>query len=478
MATLNGQQINNTYSALIKTADNAALSAVEKEITDGVGTSSTLKLGTTSASFVGTLDVTGATVTGLPDSGVQSVVAGTNVTVDNTDPANPIVSATGGDAAGLVAGTGPDSMQSASFLTPNPANASGSSTIVLGNNSSSVGPSGIAIGNMASTGPEGDQIAIGSSAYANRQESIALGTRADATGVVSCAIGRDSEASGQFSQAFGFLAVANVDGAIALGDQVTASIGNTVSIKALETQTDSTPTAGGIIMSDAGGTNRRLNINATGGLQVDSTPVTVEAKIITPVRKFNTTGDNTWNFAHPTNSNNYANVGFSTLTDASINRRFFVELWADSISEVAVLVNSGQFDGALQAEIFDVHPETGMPRNVIAASSTSTTTGTGTFNWHTMNFGSSILVAYAQYYLTIKVVSGSTFGGIYGTLNLGAGIQRFVEIPNLAASPSNPNSAINFVTGMYDGSNITGNYALNYAFSYRVDSYPNLLFKP
>lgn len=38
--------------------------------------------------------------------GVQSVVAGTNVTVDNTDPANPIVSATGSGAAwGTITGT-------------------------------------------------------------------------------------------------------------------------------------------------------------------------------------------------------------------------------------------------------------------------------------------------------------------------------------------------------------------------------------
>lgn len=34
-------------------------------------------------------------------SGVQSVVAGTNVTVDNTDPANPIVSASGGAGSGI-----------------------------------------------------------------------------------------------------------------------------------------------------------------------------------------------------------------------------------------------------------------------------------------------------------------------------------------------------------------------------------------
>ena len=106
MATLTGNQIKNSYDGLIKTTDNAALGAVEKEITDGVGTSSTLKLGTTSASFVGDLDLTGATVTGLPDSGVQSVVAGTNVTVDNTDPANPIVNAAASGVTSIIAGGG------------------------------------------------------------------------------------------------------------------------------------------------------------------------------------------------------------------------------------------------------------------------------------------------------------------------------------------------------------------------------------
>ena len=28
--------------------------------------------------------------------GIQSIVAGTNITIDNTDPANPVVSSTGG----------------------------------------------------------------------------------------------------------------------------------------------------------------------------------------------------------------------------------------------------------------------------------------------------------------------------------------------------------------------------------------------
>ncbi len=40
--------------------------------------------------------ITGVSTSTSSGGGVQSVVAGTNVTVDNTDPSNPIVSSTGG----------------------------------------------------------------------------------------------------------------------------------------------------------------------------------------------------------------------------------------------------------------------------------------------------------------------------------------------------------------------------------------------
>jgi hypothetical protein len=48
--------------------------------------------------------------------GVQSVVAGTNVTVDNTDPANPIVSASGGGGASGIHVFNPISGQSVSAV--------------------------------------------------------------------------------------------------------------------------------------------------------------------------------------------------------------------------------------------------------------------------------------------------------------------------------------------------------------------------
>jgi len=95
MATLFDKQIDLTYQGLIKTTDNAAIGAAEKNLTDGIGNASTLSVGTTSASFTGTLDLTGATVTGLPATGVTSIIAGTGISVD-TATGDVTVTATGG----------------------------------------------------------------------------------------------------------------------------------------------------------------------------------------------------------------------------------------------------------------------------------------------------------------------------------------------------------------------------------------------
>ena len=121
MATLFNQPIDTTYQGLIKTIDNAEIPVSGRvQITDGLGNGSALELGQAEAMlynptliggndtyiaadiandkfvYSGGQDFSAATVTGLPVTGVQSIVAGTNVTVNNTDPANPIVSATGG----------------------------------------------------------------------------------------------------------------------------------------------------------------------------------------------------------------------------------------------------------------------------------------------------------------------------------------------------------------------------------------------
>ena len=69
MGSLQNARIDQSYPGLIKTNDEAAIGATEKVLQDGSGNNSTLSLGTASASFTGTLDLSGATVTGLPSGG-------------------------------------------------------------------------------------------------------------------------------------------------------------------------------------------------------------------------------------------------------------------------------------------------------------------------------------------------------------------------------------------------------------------------
>lgn len=255
MATLTGKVIENTYPGLIKTSDEAAIDGTLKNLQDGLGNDLPIQVSSTEVNFTGT-------VTGVPegpqgpvgpqgpiglegpqglqgDPGVvQSIVAGTNVTVDATDPANPIVSASGGGgAAGLVSGTGTDSMRSADLLTTTPADARSQFAIALGNNAiagltgSSVIPYGIAIGNNASTTPTNafavagisignnavgvnDNVSIGNNTNAN-QEAVAIGINAVATGSRAVAIGRNSNAQGN-SVALGNFAGVNATRSIGI----------------------------------------------------------------------------------------------------------------------------------------------------------------------------------------------------------------------------------------------------------------------
>ena len=157
--SLNGTSINSTYPGLLKTTDNTELGiASAKVITDGNGNDTPLFLAqekviieegnqrievngtqlsikgdtaymsdptesnyvyidgaggtanignatnylsvdSTDASFVGAVDFSGATVTGLPTSGVTSIIAGTGISV-NQATGDVTVSATGGGGGG------------------------------------------------------------------------------------------------------------------------------------------------------------------------------------------------------------------------------------------------------------------------------------------------------------------------------------------------------------------------------------------
>ena len=265
---------------------------------DNAGATATILNGTFNfgAGFPGapatSVDFTNATVTGLPSG-----------------------------AAGLESGTAANSMQSAASLTTIGAAATGTGSIVLGNNAADNGAQDVVIiGNGANTANNGDDysVVIGKDAQSTVGNGIAIGQDAQSDGINTIMIGRGSAGTfntigigitttvnaneaiaigyqadvqsgsnngisiGVYSEvqgnnrdaiAIGQSTSARAEGAVALGDAVIAAKAQTVSVKALETQTNSTPTAGGIIMADAGGTERRLNITATGDLQIDSNAV-------------------------------------------------------------------------------------------------------------------------------------------------------------------------------------------------------------
>jgi len=478
MAALTGNAINTSYQGLLKTSDNGALSATEKALGDGLGNDSTLSIGTASASFTGNLDLSGATVTGLPSG-----------------------------SAGLENGTGTDSLQSASSLTTVGANAAGNDSIALGDSASATRQDSIAIGNgAAANGGGGDgSIAIGKGSIASANKSIAIGingTTSSSEGIVigdnvdstlsdraiaignainissaadSITIGTQADTSGDSGITIGRDASATAIQAVALGRDVTAAKAYTTSVKALETQTDSTPTAGGIIMSDAGGTERRLNINATGGLQVDSDVVgggDFESPL-SPARVYQTTANNYWNFAMPQDGNNYDGGGLQSLIDVSNSRRFFTQIYSDTVTDFAILVGDG-YTGSFRVELFDVHASTGMPNSVVATTTSFTAGASGAgLTWYTGGFSSTQTLNYEQYYIAITGIDADA--DIYSAIGPGGYINRLVEI-NPAAHPSSTGDAIDYVGG---GMNITSAppYAVNTSFGFRIDVFQTILFK-
>jgi hypothetical protein len=332
--TLTGTQIQNTYDGLIKTTDNTAITATTKLISDGLGNDTCIKVGTAGTDFLGNVDFSAATVTGLP-----------------------------GGAAGLVSGTGTDSMKNADSLVTNPASASGVCSVALGDGANAGGQGTVAIGLSSNAGTSFGSVAVGELSGATGIAAIGIGYLTNSGGTKSISLGYSARATAANGIALGEDACANSSGsvsigcnacaagfqnavaigpaakslnsesitisaagtgsvsnctwsvtignaactsaqcaiaisrlscvtntadagiaigtsscataacAVALGKNVIAATANTVSVKALETQTASTPTAGGIIMTDAGSTARRLNIDASGNLQIDSTPV-------------------------------------------------------------------------------------------------------------------------------------------------------------------------------------------------------------
>ena len=157
MATLTGLQIDASYLGLIKTTDNAALTGTAKVLTDGAGNSLNMEVATGGViNFPsGTVDFTGATVSGIPGA----LRAG-SLTTDNFPNNFRNIVTTGG--------------------TPSSSTAYGWQSMAFGHGCSSISARSIAIGIGAVAGDysagNGGTISMGWDISNTGHRSIAIGS--------------------------------------------------------------------------------------------------------------------------------------------------------------------------------------------------------------------------------------------------------------------------------------------------------------
>lgn len=234
MASLQGTKIKDTYPGLIKIEDNGTVQpTVLKTLTDGSGGTLPLSVSQVETKFTsGSLvDFTGTTVTGLSF------------------------------AAGLVSGTGTDSLKQADTLTTNAATASGLQSISLGNGAQATNNQSIAIGNFA------ESTSVG---------TAAIGEYASASGLYASAWGRTANAASDGAVAFGQQTNVpfNVPGGVALGRQVAADLADTTHVRALKIVAPDGGTGGnGITLLSPNGTSGEVTLTNASELALDGTPI-------------------------------------------------------------------------------------------------------------------------------------------------------------------------------------------------------------
>ena len=175
MSSLINTKIQDTYTGLLKTADNLPVDGTLKNIEDGNGGVLPIKVSSTAIEFTG--DVIGI------------------------------------NSGGLAAGTGTDSM--ASVLTSQPATASNNETIAIGKNA------------LAS---QFNANAFGAFAQATGAFAQAFGTYCEAGGSYGIAVGTGNNASGNISVAMGKQSAASSANGIAIGIEANCSNTNGLAI--------------------------------------------------------------------------------------------------------------------------------------------------------------------------------------------------------------------------------------------------------
>ena len=150
------------------------------------------------------------------------VTINANVSASGYISASSFIGPNGEVVAGLVNGTGTDSIQSAASLTAaGAADASGAEAIAIGRNAVASTIDSVAIGTLAdANGNKG--IAIGEAANASTV-AVAIGRLADASTYGGTAVGQQATATGNSSVAYGFQSTAENDSSLALGKGANAT---------------------------------------------------------------------------------------------------------------------------------------------------------------------------------------------------------------------------------------------------------------
>jgi hypothetical protein len=203
MASLTGTQINNTYVGLIKMTDNLGVDGTPRELTTGDGASLPMEVAVDRINFYDTVDFTNATVLGIS-----------------------------GGAAGLVNGTGANSLKNADSLVDDPADASANNTIAIGPGAQARAAGAISIGH--DSGGSGTSnwgsISIGNNSTVSGFGAVAIGGgNNEVTGNSGIAIG-DNAKAGSDGTSIGRLAVGNNAEAVNIGAQNTSNNFTTVAI--------------------------------------------------------------------------------------------------------------------------------------------------------------------------------------------------------------------------------------------------------
>tara|TARA_R110000796_G_scaffold146756_3_gene263403 strand:+ start:1589 stop:2701 length:1113 start_codon:yes stop_codon:yes gene_type:complete len=253
MATLTGQQIDASYLGLLKTEDNGIIGNVAKGITDGQGGVTNMTVGTTSTNFVsGTVDFTGATVSGIPGALRAGSLEPDNFPNNFRNVATPGGTPTSSTAFGwqsMAFGHGANSQSARSIAIGIGAVAGDNSTgnggtISMGWDVSNTGHRSVAIG--------GDNV---NRIIATADDQVNIGTLITNSGTYSQAIGSDITMTGNNSVVIGKGTSSNGNQCVNIGNVANSTGGDFCTVLGYAGASGNRGLATGTLASASGSTS-------------------------------------------------------------------------------------------------------------------------------------------------------------------------------------------------------------------------------